>query len=98
MKLRLKGSSLRLRLTQSEVRDACAGRAVSEETLFPGNVVFRYQIVVAKNLPGFGVRFEQNCLTVTLDSQTVEQWATTDQVEIAAAVELNGGAALSVLI
>ncbi len=43
MKLRIRGNTVRLRLTRSEVDDAGSGRDIVEETQFPGGTVLRYR-------------------------------------------------------
>ena len=45
MKLRLRGDTLRLRLTQGEVDQIGAGKSVLEQTRFPDGSVFSYSLV-----------------------------------------------------
>jgi hypothetical protein len=83
MKLRIQGNSLRFRLTRPEVATLNQDGLVEETTGFPsGRLVYR----IRKDAVRAEVRVElaDGTITVYAPSGTVENWATSDEVGIAA--------------
>jgi hypothetical protein len=79
MKLRLRGNSLRLRLTRSEVARLGAGETVEEASEFSPEQIFRYGIQ-----PGDELRttFKSGQALVIVPAERIRQWASTDEVGI----------------
>ena len=78
MKLRIKGNTLRLRLTQTEV-DTIATGEVIDKTQFPGGKELVYKIVKGN---GFDAQFANDVVLIQLPSNEVDEWASSDQVTI----------------
>lgn len=78
MKLRVRGSSLRLRLTRSEV-DALRDRGFVEETtpLLPSPLVYRIERGAG---PRVAVRFESGCLAIVVPEALATDFCNTDRV------------------
>lgn len=79
MKLRIKGNTLRLRLTQTEV-DTIATGEVMDKTQFPGGKELVYKIVKGNE---FDAQFtNDDVVLIQLPSNKVDEWASSDQVTI----------------
>ncbi|NNE55840.1 MAG: hypothetical protein HKN32_07465, partial [Flavobacteriales bacterium] len=97
MKIRIKGNSLRLRLTQSEVDHLSEHGSLMEATEFPNGHIFEYGISCASEdfIPA---SFTGNCITVSPPIQEVKKWAGSDKVSIEEWVDLGNGKQLRVLV
>jgi hypothetical protein len=92
MKLRLKGDSVRLRLTRAEVRSLLEAGVVEEATRFPGGAQLRSVLSTPRDASGIAAGFERGTLTVSLPADVARRWGTTEDVEIRATLPLEGGA------
>jgi hypothetical protein len=79
MKLRIRGNSIRFRLTQSEVEKVKETGLVEEETDFPNGQNFVYLIKVADN---FSTEFVGGKMSVLVPTEIANNWANSDQVGI----------------
>jgi hypothetical protein len=94
MKLRFKGNSLRLRLTQSEVSLLLSKGMVSESVEFgPGMKAFVYNIEILDGDGPISANFENGNLTVGIPKWLASEWAATEIVSIE-----SGDAVPSILI
>ena len=82
MKLRIKGSSLRLRLTRSEVARLGAGDAVEESTEFAPGQILRYRIQSGDGPDELRASFESGLALVRVSPDRIRQWATSAEVGI----------------
>ena len=93
MKLRVRGNSIRLRLTQSEVADLIAGMAVEETTVI-GDASFGYALEPSQDEAGeLRASFNGGQLRVTLPAARAKSWGESNEVGISAQLD-----ALAVLI
>ena len=83
MKLRLRGNSLRLRLTQREVNDLVAVGSVEEKTAFGPGASLSYAIALGE-VPTVGASFDAGAIRVTVPFAEARAWATSDRVGIEA--------------
>jgi hypothetical protein len=97
MKLRIKGNSIRLRLTQSEIRQIGAGETIREEVLF-GTGHFAYALLTDPAIRTPDARFEEGELQVRLPAALAARWAHTEQVGIEERIAGREGTALHLLI
>jgi hypothetical protein len=97
MKLRLRGNSLRLRLTQREVNDLVAVGSVEEKTAFGPQALLAYAIAVGEG-PSVSASFEAGAIRVTVPLAEARSWATSDRVGIEAEQATAGGEPLRLLI
>lgn len=81
MKLRIRGNSLRLRLTRTEVSQL-ASQGACAETMMLDNGEFRYGVVLDAIADTARAAFEDGTLSVTLDRATVQLWAAGDAVSL----------------
>jgi len=100
MKLRIKGASLRLRVSRSEVARLLAGDCLEETTHFaPGpNAKFTYAMKQDPSLTRPTLHCAANTVTVLLPANQATDWATTDQVGIAENISIGELGSLALLI
>jgi hypothetical protein len=98
MKLRIRGNSIRLRLTQPEVGTLASGGAVEERTRFPDGAVLRYRLVSDGAAGEPGATFQDGVLTVRLPTAAVGRWARETVVGLEHTTPLNGGGELRLLV
>lgn len=96
MKLRIKGNSVRLRLTQREVARVGAGEPVVETTQFiTGRLDYELCIAPSRSIEA---RFDGGRIVVRLPSEVALRWVTTDQVGIETDLPVADGQSLHLLI
>ncbi len=101
MKLRLKGNSLRLRLTQSEVARLGDGGRVEEIVRFGANEnqILVYELVVEPEAETLTASFQNNRITVKLPRDLARELVETERVGVGGEQVLgNETDALSLLI
>ena len=100
MKLRIKGNSLRLRLSQSEVkRVAEEGRV--EETVEFGLIAhqkMRYALQSDPLASDIYATFENGAITVCIPEHAAKSWATSNQVGLEREQNVGDGKTLKLLI
>ena len=82
MKLRIKGNSLRLRLTQSEVARVRDGEAIEESTVLGIEQTLCYRIVAGPGPEEVRTSFVSGVVTITVAGSRLRHWATSDEVGI----------------
>jgi hypothetical protein len=80
MKLRMRGNSLRLRLTRSEVATLVERRSVGERVEFPNDSELVYELESCEGLGGIVALFENGRIRVMAPGAEVREWASTDRV------------------
>lgn len=99
MKIRIKGNSIRLRLSQSEVELFDREGIVKEETNFGNeNPVFLYALVKNENSKNITAVFHLNEIRVIVPQILGNNWAKTDLVGINADMPIQNNQFLSILI
>ncbi len=94
MKLRIKGNTIRLRLTQSEV-DKLSEGTVEDRTQFPGGQSLIYKIQSAEQ---FRVNFNDGIVLISVPTKQVKDWANSDKIEIANSIQLENNEQLEISI
>ena len=79
MKLRIRGNSVRLRLTQSEVEALAKDAFVEERTELVGNT-FSYALKIEDG--AMRASFENGILTVSVPTNEAQEWVSSDRVEM----------------
>ena len=100
MKLRIRGNSIRLRLTKSEVAEIGAGRAVEETVEFDTERAqnFVYALVPAADAEKPYAVFDGNRITVFIARKQARDWAGTNQIGIESENFTGENRALRILI
>lgn len=83
MKLRIRGNSLRLRLTRPEVEALLAKGVVEEATTFPGGTRFLYAVELSTSTTAL---CDAGGILVRIDRATGTAWCSSEDVSIAAEI------------
>ena len=94
MKLRIKGNTIRIRLSETEVNLLAEGKPVIEETHFPSSTL-TYKIQPAST---DSVDFKDEIVSVNLNQIDIDDWAKTDEVTISREVTTLNDDILSILV
>ncbi|NNE76398.1 MAG: hypothetical protein HKN31_04930 [Pricia sp.] len=97
MKIRIKGNSIRIRITKSEVSHFCNVGFVEEKTNF-NTAVFTYAISKEEGLESFVATFLENTITFKLPEKMVMNWDTNEKVGFQSEMTLHNGEKLSLLL
>jgi hypothetical protein len=100
MKLRLKGSSLRLRVTRSELGRLQEGERIEETVLFPASsgTSLMYALEVGSHPQPVQVTFNSHRIVVSVSEDQITSWSGQDQVGIYASLPVTAGTNLEVAI
>ncbi len=97
MKIRIRGNSIRFRLTKSEVAAFCKEGILKEETAFD-NSVFTYMLKSSEDQKALQAYFENNTIRLEVPASFVEEWYTNDVVGTRHTQTLKNGKALLLLL
>lgn len=97
MKLRIRGDSIRLRLTQSEVKRLAEDGRVEESTHFGPDERFTYAIAFGGG-DTLSATLSARGIEVTVPGDVARAWATGDSVGLEGARELGEGKTLRILV
>lgn len=92
MKLRIKGNTIRFRLTQTEI-DSIDKGSVEDKTRFPGGNSLIYKIEKGKS---FNTEFSDGVVLITVPSEKINDWATSNKVNIDYSFDLEDGNQLEI--
>ena len=94
MKLRIKGNTLRMRLSDPEVNMLSEGKPVVDKTEFPlADLIYKIESGEANT-----ASFEQNMVKIGINKDEIDMWAETDQVSISMESTSKSGNILSILV
>lgn len=97
MKIRIKGNSVRYRLTKTEVETFYREGSFREVTDF-GDTIFTYILKAKKGINALEASFTDNTITLFLPDGERENWATSDRVGYQNEMELPNGKRLDLLL
>lgn len=99
MKLRIRGNSIRFRLTQTEVARLRSSETVRESVSFPGTSSrFFYSLDASDELAKISASFHDGEVRVAIPVLLIQSWAQGDQVGMEENELLTDGGKLRVLI
>jgi hypothetical protein len=100
MKLRIKGNSLRLRVTPSDVTKLLRNGAIREHVQFTANPKDRltYEVISSLSEPTATLVYRLGNITVSVPELQLKQWAGSDDVGVYADIALGGDQVFSVAI
>ena len=98
MKLRIRGDSIRLRLTQGDLATLVAQGTVSEDMRMSPETTFQYRLSADRDATVPGVSMSGRMLEVRLPRAQVEHWANSNDVGIEALQPNGNGEGLRVLV
>lgn len=91
MKLRIKGDSLRLRLSQGEMRSLAEQGEVEDRISFPGGGALSYRLRSDKNNHSISVSYDANLIDIRVPEALAGRWCGTDLVTLSACQPLAAG-------
>ena len=98
MKLRIKGNSIRLRLTQSEVKAAGTDYLVEEQTSF-GDGTLTYRLKGKEQSTPPSAHFSADCIEIRIAMSDLKDWAESQEVGIEHMQQVDNAAqALKILV
>ena len=100
MKLRIKGNTLRIRVSRSEVARLLAGDRLEETIHFSSAPVakFTYALQQGQSLSRPTVQYTENRVAILIPAEEAKTWGTTDQVGIFENISLGNLGSLGLLI
>jgi hypothetical protein len=98
MKLRIRGNSIRLRLTRPEVELLAATGRIVESTRFPGSGRLTYAIEVASSISEPSAEFDGARICVRVPRAFAETWPTSVETGLLSQQSLPDGGTLRILI
>jgi hypothetical protein len=100
MKIRIKGDSLRLRVSRSEVARLLAGDCLEDTIHFApeASATFTYAMQQEPSVSRPTVQYAENKVKILLPTDRAKEWGVTDQVGIAEDLTLGDAGTLALLI
>jgi len=98
MKLRIRGNSLRLRITRPELEQLASGGRVVETVTFPAGAELRYELAVDAHAGALAADYRNNVVRVTIPPSRLREWQREDQVELRAVQSTGKGSELAILL
>ena len=95
MKIRMRGNSIRFRLTQTEVADFGKDGICANKIEFPNGKILTYQITKAEKL---GANFTNDIINIILPEIETKSWVNTDKVGIKGDIALENENTLNILV
>ncbi|MEL6916511.1 MAG: hypothetical protein AAFO99_02150 [Bacteroidota bacterium] len=97
MKIRIKGNSIRYRLTRPEVEHFCSTGHLEEKTQFNGHT-FSYALTSRPQLKGLEAGFDGNTITLYFPDSERGDWARSERVGFENSMRLKNLEELSLLV
>lgn len=97
MKLRIKGNSIRIRLTKTEVEKFVITGYLEEQTWFPGNK-FIYALQCSVDAVEMNASFDQNKITIFVPAKLLTDWPQNSIVGFNTTMPLTGTESLYILL
>jgi len=97
MKIRIKGNSIRYRLTKTEVETFCKTGYCVETTDF-GNTIFTYALKAMEGIATIDAQFQSDTITLFLNKNKSKNWFQTSQIGFSHNIKRTHGTALTLLI
>lgn len=99
MKLRIRGNSIRLRLTKSDIAQFAAAGKVEEIVEFGlAKPAFSYRLDKTEEVDVVCTSFEDNCLKISIPAAHADEWISSDSVGIESAQSIGDNNVLRILI
>ncbi len=97
MKLRIKGNSVRYRLTKTDVKNLCSEGYLHDKTSF-GKNSFEYALQSKSDIENLSADFSDNKITVSIPQSFLQNWEANDTIGFDSKMKINENDELSILI
>jgi hypothetical protein len=91
MKLRIRGSSLRLRLSQGEIRELAERGEVAEHVPFAAHAGLTYRLTRDSKIGEITANYAGNIIEIRIPDGRAREWCETDLVTLAHSQPVAGG-------
>ncbi|HET9745944.1 MAG TPA: hypothetical protein VFP97_09535 [Chitinophagaceae bacterium] len=98
MKIRIKGNSIRYRLTKTDINNFRKNGFVEEKTGFLNGISFIYRLEKSKGILNLEASFSGNRICIFVPENISEEWTTTDAVSFESKMEIGDEKELFLLI
>lgn len=98
MKLRIKGNSLRIRLTKTDIENFNQQGMLEERTEFPEAVSFEYALKCSPAINQLEAEFTNNRITILVPEKIAREWTETEIVGFENKLDIGQGNELFLLI
>lgn len=98
MKIRIRGNSIRIRLSRTEVDNFGNEGHIEESTNFGNGISFSYVLQRKEGIEGLAAGFSGNTVTMYVPAATAVEWTTTDKVGYSNYVDIGNGEQLFLLL
>lgn len=95
MKIRIKGNSLRLRLSQTELKNFHTNKQCKDQIHFSKMHCLEYILSIAEN---FSAEYLNNSIRIGIPEKIANRWIDTDEVSIAHEIYIDESKTLKLLI
>lgn len=82
MKIRIKGNSIRLRLTKTDVQTLKENGLVEEKTIVNAEEIFSYSLMIDQATEKISVNFQNNKITVFLSKEEARILTKTEEITV----------------
>ncbi|TQI70534.1 hypothetical protein JM79_1444 [Gramella sp. Hel_I_59] len=96
MKIRIRGNSVRYRLTKDEVELLCREKSIEERTNF-SKLDFIYEVKVT-DTEQLDIHFSDNKITLKISDSLIQNWETNNRVGFSHSVVTSNGKTIDVLL
>jgi hypothetical protein len=97
MKIRIKGNTIRLRLSKSEVAFFEKEKLISEQTNF-GNSTLTYQLITDASADSIKATLQNNCISVHIPAEDSLKWTSSNLVGLSKEMNVGNDKKLFILI
>lgn len=97
MKLRIRGNSVRIRVSQTELRQIAEEGLAEDSIRFSPTAGLVYRVRVVQD-GAVAAELADGSLTITLPQAVVERWSEPDEVTIRGEQSIGGGETLKILV
>lgn len=98
MKIRIKGNSIRFRLTKTEIANFGRNGYLEEKTEFPGGPAFIYRLERKVGINTLEAAFNGTCIVLQVPENIAAEWTGTETIGFNHTLALPGGKELFLLI
>lgn len=98
MKIRIKGNSIRYRLTQTEIANFGKNGVLEEKTEFFNGLSFYYRLEKKAGIENMEASYSGNRICIFVPAKMAEEWTTTDIVGFDHNMKMGDGKELFLLI
>ena len=82
MKIRIKGNSIRLRLTKTDIQNLKEKGVVEEKTIIGSEEIFKYSLIVDEKISSISAEFQASKISVFLSKKEADILTETDEITI----------------